>query len=111
MNAKIQRILMAMILSSFAFESPIWGQFEELTRRAPSSTNAIVLVNMDKVFSSQAAEVGGWRECRAKLYASGMTFLPPNAKYAVLASQLDFDEMKPQWEVAVLKLNKDPSLE
>lgn len=87
------------------------AQFDELARRVPSTANAIVLVDAEKVYASPAAAQGDWKANREKAWESGMTLLPPAARHAVLAVQLDLRGMITLWEVALMDLEHEPSLE
>lgn len=107
--------LAAFLLIGLAFglgaASPARAQFADLVRRVPSTANAIVLVDADKVFSSPAAEKFGWKENRVKAWESGLSLLPPTATHAVLASQLDLKSMINAWETAIMRLEHEPSLD
>lgn len=87
------------------------GQFEELVRRVPANANALVLVDADKVFASPAAARDNWRENRQRAWESGLSLLPPTAKHAILASQLDLKSMINVWETAVMRLDHEPALD
>lgn len=101
-----------LVMSALAcFTSPVQAQFQELVRRVPSSANALVLINADKIFSSQIAKGEKWEADRAKRFTSGMTSLPSAAKLMVLASQLDLEFMQPIWEAAVIQMAAVPSLD
>ncbi|WP_254508063.1 hypothetical protein [Anatilimnocola floriformis] len=87
---------------------PVRAQFAELTKKIPGSANVAAFVNVDKLMSSPAAMKNGWSEKRDKAFASGVSFLPPDAKYAVLAMELDVQMWTPMWEAAVLELDHNP---
>jgi hypothetical protein len=101
-----------LVMSSLACSTPpVQAQFQELVRRVPSSANALVLINADKIFSSQIAKGEKWEADRAKRFTSGMTSLPSSAKLMVLASQFDLEFMQPIWEAAVIQMEAVPSLD
>lgn len=86
------------------------AQFEHLASKVPSDANAIILLNVDKVMNSPAALKEKWNTDHSKAYASGITFLPPDCETAVMASQYDFEMMKPLWQVAAMNLDHQASL-
>ena len=93
--------LLLMIVAAL----PVRAQFTELTKRIPASANVAAFVNMDKLMASPAAIKGNWAEKRDKAFASGISFLPPDAKQAVIAMELDLQTWMPMWEAAVLELD------
>ena len=99
-------------LGSLAMDaSPAFAQFQDLAKRIPDTANTIVIFNVKKILSSPLAVRENWKQKQAQAFASGMILLPPQASRVVLASQLDLEFMQPIWEVAVLDLNVDPSME
>ena len=99
-------------LGSLAMDaSPASAQFHDLAKRIPDTANTIVIFNVKKILSSPLAVRENWKQKQAQAFASGMILLPPQASRVVLASQLDLEFMQPIWEVAVLDLNVDPSME
>src|SRR5688572_19314544 len=87
------------------------AQFDELARQIPSSANAVVLVNVEKLMSSPIAIRDKWADRRDNAFASGFSLLPPDAKQAVLAMQVDLHMWVPLWETAILELDHEPSIE
>jgi hypothetical protein len=90
---------------------PANAQFDELARYVPSSANALVVVNVEKLMATPAAKTGRWAERRDTAFASGISFLPPDSKRAVLAKQFDLQMGVPLWEAAVLQIDHEPSME
>lgn len=91
--------------------STAYSQFKDLARRIPSSANAVVFVNVDKLMSSPVAIRDKWSERRDTAFASGVSFLPPDTKHAVLAMQVDLQMWLPLWEAAIMELDHEPSIE
>ena len=54
------------------------AQFENVIKRVPTSANALVLVNAEKVFDSSAAIKGGWKDRLIEAHKSGLTILRPS---------------------------------
>jgi hypothetical protein len=86
-------------------------QFEELARRVPSSANAVTFVNLEKLLASPLAVKEKWSANRNAAFASGVSFLPPDAKQAVLAMQVDLKMWLPLWEAAILELDHEPDVD
>jgi hypothetical protein len=104
----------AIIPALLAFTSVVLGvstarsQFDNLARQVPSSVNAIALVNVEKLMTSPQAIKERWSEHRDTAFSSGVSFLPPDAKQAVLAMQVDLQLWLPLWEAAILELDHEP---
>jgi hypothetical protein len=97
-------------LALTAVARPAGAQFQDLVARVPATANSLVLINVKKIFVSPQAQRENWKQKLEQAFASGLVFLPPDADVCVLASQLDFDLMRPEWEIALLELNGAPSL-
>jgi hypothetical protein len=106
------RLLIAMIsfLTLTAVTPPAAAQFQNLVTRVPATANSLVLINVKKIHASPQAQRENWKQKLEQAFASGLVFLPPDADFCVLASQLDFDLMKPAWEIALMELDNAPSL-
>lgn len=107
---KIRLLSLLALGLSIVLSSNAGAQFDELVRRVPSSANAVVLIDAEKVFDSPAAVQAGWKANRQKAWDSGLSLLPPTASQAILAAQLDLNTTVPSWEVAVMRLEHEPSL-
>lgn len=81
------------------------AQFESLLPHIPETANTVVLVDAEKMFSSQIAKAENWQAHREKHFAAGMTSIPPLAKSLVIAADLDPHAMRAKWEVAVANLD------
>jgi len=107
-RAIVSGIWLAAIAS--LLESPASGQFAELARRVPSSANAVALVNVEKLMASPVAVREKWQEKRDTAFASGISFLPPDSKQAVLAMHIDLALWVELWEAAILELDHEPDM-
>ncbi len=87
------------------------AQFEGLARHIPSSANAVAFVNVEKLMDSPVAKREKWSERRDAAYGSGISFLPPDSKQAVLALHMDLPMWLPLWEAAILNIDHEPSME
>lgn len=86
-------------------------QFAQLARHVPDSANAIVLVNVQKLFATPVAQKERWREDAEKRIADGMTSIPVDADQLLLGAQLDLRSMQPVWQVALVRMDSAPALE
>jgi hypothetical protein len=77
------------------------GQFEDLAQKIPSTANAIVLLDAQRILASPFAAKEGLKEKYDEAFASGLATIPPDTQRMILASQLDFEHMKPLWQLAV----------
>lgn len=81
------------------------AQLAKLIERLPETANAVVVVDAQAIFNSQIAKNENWQESRAERYASGMTAIPPKATGLAIATHLDIDLMRSEWEVAVVEMD------
>ena len=85
-------------------------QFEELVKRLPAGANTLVLLNVDKILESPVAIRENWKAKHERAYADGVSLLPPDAKQAVFATEMDLEAMTPEWESVVMRLDSEPEL-
>lgn len=89
---------------------PALGQFDEMVKHIPGNANVLVMVNAEKLFSSQVAKAQDWQAQRGKRFESGLTCIPPKATQAVIGSQVDLEVMRPVWDAAVIAFKSAPTL-
>jgi hypothetical protein len=89
---------------------PAAAQFNDLVRRVPDRPNTLIVLDVEKAYSSPMAEKEDWRGKIVNAFESGMFMVPPTAARFVLASQLDLDAMQPIWEVALLNVSQEMSI-
>jgi hypothetical protein len=85
------------------------AQFEELANKVPSHANAIAFVNVDKLMASPIAVKEKWAQKKNSAFASGVSFLPSDAKTAILAMQFDPESWNPIWEAAIMDIDHEPN--
>jgi hypothetical protein len=86
-------------------------EFQDLVNLIPRSSNAVVLLNMDKAKNSPLGLKEGWKEKFDEAFESGLAMVPPNATRFVLAAQMDFEYKEPLWEAVVMDLAEERSIE
>jgi hypothetical protein len=91
---------------SLALAHPAAAQFEELAAQIPASANAIVLLDGQRLLASPLAAREAWKEKYEQAFASGLVSIAPDTQKLVLAAQLDYEYLRPQWEVAVAQVGR-----
>jgi len=81
-----------------------------LVKNIPSTSNTVVLIDVDRVFNSPLAKSEGWRAEHERSFATGLAIIPPHTSMYATATQLDFDVMQPNWSISMLELNLEPSM-
>jgi hypothetical protein len=84
--------------------------FPELANLVPADTNALVMIDMDKLLASPAAEKGDWKNKIENAFEEGMTILPPKTRRAILASQIDLEFMTQLWQTELLEVTEPTEL-
>jgi hypothetical protein len=90
-------LIMPLLLSG----RPLAAQFEELVAKVPETANAIVLLDAQKLLASPLAKREGWADKYEQAFAAGLVTISPDTRRMILASQLDYEYMKPHWELAL----------
>ena len=85
------------------------GEFKDLVRYVPSSANALVLIDTQKIMKTGVAKSEDWKAKLEQAYAAGLTIMPADANQGVFASNMDFSLMSPMWETTILELDHDPN--
>jgi hypothetical protein len=107
--AMYTRSALASFVLLIAFlAGPAAAQFNELAKKIPVSANAVAFVNVEKLMDSPVAKQLGWAKNRDKAFATGVSFLPPDSRHAVLAMELDLNTWVTMWEAAILELDHNP---
>jgi hypothetical protein len=101
--------LLVALLAALSSPPAAKAQFEQLLTKIPSSANAVVLLDAERLFASPLGVREGWKDKYEQSFASGLVTMSPDTQRLVLATQLDYEFMKPQWEVAVADFGKGRS--
>ena len=86
------------------------AQFAELSARVPDGANTIFVIDVDQIMRSPFATNQGWSTKQKAMYEAGFLMLLPEASQLLAATKLDFETMRPEWEVFLMNLNKEPSM-
>jgi hypothetical protein len=102
------RLLFSVTLLCAAAMSPAIGlaDFPELASRIPADSNSIILIDMEKIMASPAAERGDWKNKIENAFAEGITILPPSTKRAILASKIDIEFMTTLTATEMLEVDR-----
>jgi hypothetical protein len=103
--------LRALVVAALLAQSlPAQDDFGELLSKLPASPNTLVVLNPQKIFASEVAAEGGWKQRYESTYADAPLLLPPGATQFVLAADLDLVHFQPRWQAAVMRLDSDPAI-
>ena len=86
------------------------AQFVELAAKVPASTNAISMLNVEKVLASKIAVKEDWKSRFDKAFAAGMISIPPHARHVLLATQLDYETWDSAWDIAIVDSTREVSM-
>lgn len=101
------RLLVVVTLAAAALSPAIvCADFPELASRIPTNSNSLILIDMEKIMASPAAEKGDWKNKIENAFAEGITILPPSTKLAILASHLDIEFMTTLSQIEMLEVNE-----
>src|SRR5688500_10574064 len=82
------------------------AQFEDLAAHVTASANYIVLLDGQRLLDSPLAVREGLKDKYEQAFASRLVTISPDTQKLVLASQINYELMRPEWEVAVADLAK-----
>ncbi len=85
------------------------AQFDELLAKVPASANAVVLLDAQRLLASPIAAREGWRDKYEQAFAAGLVTIAPDTQRLILATQLDYEFLKPQWELAIAEFGRPRS--
>ena len=100
--------LLAASIGLTATESK--AQISGLRGRVPRDTNTVMIIDVEKLFGSAAAESGRWEARRQAAFDAGLTFLSSNTTGVVIAANVDFEYGKTVWQLTQTKLSGDIDL-
>ena len=110
-NGFVRAIAAIAALTILAGSAAAEPTFSELVKKLPKTTNAVVILNVEKIKKCPMAVAENWAENLEKSYESGLTKIPPHATQFVIGADLDPEFMKPIYETAVVELDMRASLD
>src|SRR5262249_296142 len=72
----------------------------------PSTANAVALLDAKRLFESPLATREHWKDKYDQAFAAGLVSVPPTAQRMILAAEIDYEFMKPRWELAIAELSE-----
>jgi hypothetical protein len=105
----LSTIVWSSILTSLGVTAA-HGQWSELAAKAPSASNALVLMDVEKVLASPIAQREGWQGRFDKAFAAGLIATPPGTRRLLIAAQVDYETWQPTSELSLLDLSRDVSM-
>lgn len=111
MVAKWHLSVLAVCSAVLLHASVAPAQLNELKRFVRPSANSLLVVDVEKIIDSPIGKEKDWKKQAAKAYADGVSILPPDTSYAVLAAELDLSTVHPTWQEAIVRLTRAPMLE
>jgi len=98
-------ILLTILNQSFA------AQLEQLANRVPETANSLVVINVKAAYASRLARAQNWKQQGLEAHQAGITAIPSGADDVLMAAEIDFELMKPQWEIAVARVQQVPAMQ
>ena len=108
---QILQLLVALCICVSVFSKAVHAQLDQLARRVPDSANSIVIINAQAAFSSPLAHTQKWSQGGLQAHRAGMIALPTTSEIFLMAAEMDFEFMQPQWEVAIAYVRQMPSMQ
>src|SRR4029450_4802390 len=83
----------SLAIASTIVPRPASAQFEQLAAKIPSTANAIVLLDAQRIMASPIAQQEGWKERYEQAFASGLVSISPDTRRMVLGVAIDYQTM------------------
>ncbi len=84
---------------------------EDMAKLLPGSINSLMVVNAERIESSGISKKDGWAETHAGKVASGLIFLPADAKVVLLGAVMDYDTFDPRETALMASMDKVPPID
>ncbi|HSQ57218.1 MAG TPA: hypothetical protein VLM40_15950 [Gemmata sp.] len=101
--------LIAVSLGLFSTQSRAAGPYDELLKRAPSSSNVLAMIDAKSAYSSELAKKEGWKE-KGQAGHRGLGFVPPDASLVVVAADVNLNTMTRYFQLGIVKVAQAPVL-
>lgn len=86
------------------------GVYDNLLTNVPPDSNTLVLVNVQKAYSSPIARSEKWADDYYRKYKSGTGFVPPDGELLVVASQVNLSSMTRDHQIGLVKVSVLPTI-
>jgi hypothetical protein len=84
--------------------------WQTLMRRAPAETNALMMINVDKVRASKFAQTTGWNSADKAIGGLRSILSRDEIRRCLFAAHLNLADFSPRWEAGVLETKSDSTL-
>lgn len=101
-------VLGILFLSSGA--APAANPFDGLLKDVPYDTNVLVLLNPQRAYSSALAKQQDWLKQYWDRHRAGVTMLPPDARQAVIAANVNFNTFSTDFQVALVGVRQTATM-
>jgi len=85
--------------------------YEDLLRDVPFETNVLVLLNPQRAYASALAKQQDWTKQFRDRHRAGVTLLPPDARQAVIATDVNFNNLTRDFQVALANVRQTSPLQ
>src|SRR5579871_1841861 len=82
----------------------------DLLQLMPAATNAVVVVQVQRILSSAYARKAGWDKITKTVYLAGTVPINPSAERIVIGSEFDPQHLGESWYVGLISMKKPISL-
>jgi hypothetical protein len=100
--------LAAVVLAAGAAPA---GPFDELLKRVPEQTNAILFVNVESLKKSSFGKSHKWGELSQTNFQAGVSNIPPMAARVLAAEHLDPRSLHHDWRIELVQMPVNVKLE
>ena len=81
-----------------------------MAARVPDGANTIFVIDVDQIMRSPFATNQDWSTRKEAMYQAGFLMLLPGTSQMLAATKMDFETMRPEWEVFLMNLNREPDM-
>ncbi len=95
-------VIAALLVPQVVFAG---SEFDDLAKQLPVGANTVLVIDVDKVMSTEMARTNGWGNPEKE--GNRPIYLPPEADRVVVAAQVDpVNRFQQSWEAAVISLKE-----
>jgi hypothetical protein len=110
MQIRWKQWAVALAVALVACSAASAGPFDELLKRVPEQTNAILFVNVANLKKSAFGMKRKWSELSQTNFQAGVSNVPPTAARALVAEQLDPRSLHHTWRIELVQMPVDVRL-
>ena len=107
----LRGLTIVIVVLCFSGGSSCFGQFDHLLKYLPDNTNALYLLNTEKIFQSDLAKKQDFAKRYDELRNEMPLAMPPDAKRFILAANMNLSRVQPDSETVIVELTQDRKIE